>query len=111
MNPITFSETPAFLRSRRDLMDDAALERMMEAIALDPESGTVIPGTGGLRKLRWSRPGLGKRGGLRIIYYIVTPENVCILLMVYAKSQTGDLSPDARRRLVRAVEQIKGVDR
>ncbi len=57
-----------------------------------PEAGDLIRGSGGLRKIRWSLPGKGKRGGLRIIYYWDKPEGIFYMLTVYKKSKKADLS-------------------
>jgi hypothetical protein len=66
-----FVEAPAFSRYREDYLDDEGFNELQQALAGNPEEGDLIPGTGGIRKLRWkdSRRGKGKRGGLRIIYY------------------------------------------
>jgi len=66
-----FVELPAFERHRADYLDDEAFLRLQRLLMLNPEAGVVIPGTGGLRKLRFGdeRRGKGKRGGLRVIYY------------------------------------------
>ena len=66
-----FSELPAFERNRADYLDDAAFAGLQQALIENPETGDVIEGTGGLRKMRFAdaRRGKGKRGGLRVIYY------------------------------------------
>lgn len=70
-----------------------------------PEAGAVIPGTRGLRKLRWAGSGRGKRGGLRIIYYHVTAEGQILLLHVFAKNELEDLPKSALLELSHLVEQ------
>ena len=60
----------------------------------NPDAGDVIPGSGGLRKLRWRLAGRGKRGGLRIIYYRVVSTEQIYLLYVYAKNEQTDLTRD-----------------
>jgi len=62
-----------------------------------PEAGDLIPGSGGVRKVRWGRQGSVKRGGVRIIYFYHHPAMPLYLLMIYAKARRDDLSPDARR--------------
>ena len=59
---------------------------------LRPEQGPVIPGTGGLRKVRWATARVGKRGGVRIIYYWVPAETVFYMLYAYTKNEQGDLT-------------------
>ncbi|HJU16457.1 MAG TPA: type II toxin-antitoxin system RelE/ParE family toxin [Stellaceae bacterium] len=69
----------------------------MDFIARNPEAGDVIPESGGVRKVRWSRRGSGKRGGVRVIYFYYRTDMPLYLLMVYAKARRDDLSPDAKR--------------
>lgn len=66
---------------------------MQLALLFRPESGEIIPGSGGLRKLRWKLPYTGQRGGLRVIYYWDKPSEVLYMLWVYRKSQQEDLTP------------------
>ena len=73
-----------------------------------PEKGDVIPGTKGLRKLRWSVGNRGKRGGSRIIYYYHLPENLILLLSAYAKSQQEDMDVEEKKILKAALEQFFG---
>src|SRR5262245_19720140 len=66
---ITVAETEHFIRSTSALWSSTELDAFKDFIAFHPLAGDAIPGTGGLRKLRWARAGLGKRGGVRVIYY------------------------------------------
>ena len=67
-------------------------------------SGDVIPGSGGLRKLRWRGSGRGKRGGIRVIYYSLAADNRIYLLTVYAKADCVDLTREQIRVLRKLVE-------
>lgn len=78
---------------------------MQLALVLRPEQGVLIPGGGGLRKLRWGAKPRGKRGGARTFYYSATADEVCHMLYVYAKSETGDLTPTQVRALARVVRE------
>ena len=71
----------------------------------NPEMGEVIPGTKGLRKLRWSLGQKGKRGGSRVIYYYYLPENLILLLAAYAKNRQEDLDAAEKKVLKAAVKQ------
>ncbi len=78
---------------------------------LNPEAGDVIQGTGGFRKLRWldQRRGKGKRGGLRVIYYVFPEDEQIWLMTLYDKSEAGDLSPSQKKALKEAIEDEKQV--
>ena len=72
---------------------------------LRPEQGAIIPGSGGLRKVRWARRGGGKRGGLRVIYFWSATERAFYRLYIYAKSEQGDLTTAQARVLGRLVRE------
>jgi hypothetical protein len=80
---------------------------MEASIAADPEAHPVIPGTGGVRKARWSRQGRGKRGGVRVIYYFWVADREVYMLYVYAKSEQADMDAAGRKEAVRFVEALK----
>lgn len=70
-----------------------------------PESGDIIKGSGGVRKLRWKAEGRGKRGGLRIIYYLEVAESCFLMLTLYAKNDLEDLTQQEIKLLKRIVEE------
>jgi hypothetical protein len=70
-----------------------------------PDAGKVIPGSGGLRKLRWAAEGRGKRGGLRVIYYWFTARGSILLLFIYPKNVQDNLTPDQLKQLKKVVEE------
>lgn len=100
-----FVETPVFTASLRRLLDDEQYRALQLALVLRPDQGRLIPGSGGLRKLRWGSKGRGKRGGVRIVYYWAVGENVCFMLYIYAKNEQGDLTTAQMRVLVRMVRK------
>lgn len=104
---VEFVETPTFTRLVGKLMDGDEYAKFQLALALRPDWGKVIPGGGGLRKLRWAGSGRGKRGGLRIIYYWQRADNQIWLLVVYPKSERDDLSHDEIKQLRRLVEEFE----
>jgi hypothetical protein len=77
-------------------------------IAYEPTCGDLIPGTGGLRKVRVGRGGSGKRGGARVIYYFYSVDFPLLLLGLYAKNEKIDLSARDKKNLVDAVREITG---
>ena len=100
-----FVETPIFTKEVRDLLDDDDYRALQLALIFRPEQGAVIPGSGGLRKLRWGGKGKGKRGGLRIIYYRAKEEDTFYMLFAYPKSEQEDLTPAQLRVLGRLVRE------
>jgi mRNA-degrading endonuclease RelE of RelBE toxin-antitoxin system len=95
--PIVVAETPLFIRQAAALWSAAERDAFVSFIALNPDAGDVIPETGGVRKLRWSRPGTGKRGGTRVIYFYHDANRPIYLLMVYANARKDDLTPEEKR--------------
>ena len=100
-----FIESPAFTISLRRHLDDEQYSALQIALTLRPNQGPLIPGGGGLRKLRWGARGRGKRGGIRTIYYWAAGENICYMAYMYAKNEQGDLSPTQLRALARVVRE------
>jgi len=99
-----FVETPIFTKEVRDLLADDEYRSLQLALLLRPEQGAVIPGSGGLRKLRWGVGGRGKRGGLRVIYW-AAEEEIFYMLFVYPKNVQEDLTPAQLRVLGRLVRE------
>jgi len=105
--PVTVAETAVFMRQAGALWTVDERFEFIDFIARNPEAGDLIPASGGVRKVRWGRHGSGKRGGLRIIYFYHDPAMPLYLLMIYAKAQRDDLSPDARRTVQALVARLK----
>ncbi len=101
-----FFETSVFTRRVTELLADDEYAELQRVLVANPDAGDVIPGSGGLRKIRWAAQGRGKRGGLRIIYFHVISRDQFYMLLIYGKSKQDDLSPDQLRALKRAVEAI-----
>jgi hypothetical protein len=101
-----FVEAPAFSRYREQYLDDNEFRRLQAHLSANPEAGDIIPGAGGIRKLRWNdlRRGKGKRGGLRIIYYSFISDEEIWLLTLYGKNEAGDLTASQKDELRRALE-------
>ena len=85
-------ETPIFTRKINGVLSDDEYGKLQWTLVINPEAGAVIPGSKGLRKLRWAIPGKGKRGGLRIIYYWYIRDEKIYMLFPYKKSEQGDLT-------------------
>jgi mRNA-degrading endonuclease RelE of RelBE toxin-antitoxin system len=100
-----FIETPVFTKEVRVQLSAEEYRGLQLALVLRPEQGSVIPGSVGLRKVRWKARGKGKRGGVRVIYYWITEDDKIYLLMLYGKSDQADLTPAQARILIKLVRE------
>lgn len=82
------------------------LDQLKTALAAAPTAGDIIPGGGGLRKLRWGREGTGKRGGVRVIHYYYDQDVPLFLLDIFAKNEADDLTAAELRELAAAAKAI-----
>ena len=98
-------ETTIFTRLIRDLMNDDEYRDLQAALVERPDSGDLITGGGGLRKIRWKLEGQGKRGGIRVIYYWVVNDEQIRLLYVYPKNKQENLTADQLAALRKIVER------
>jgi len=99
----TIIETEIFKRYAESIWDDGEREAFIAWLATNPLAGDVIPGSGGLRKVRWSRSGMGKRGGTRVIYYNTLPEGQIWLLIAYTKAKFDNLPTALLKQLKEAI--------
>jgi hypothetical protein len=104
---MTFTEHPVFTRRIMELLSDEEYREFQAELAANPEAGDVIPGLGGLRKVRLALPGRGKRGGARVLYLLFVRAETVFLLYVFTKGEFEDLPPDKRRVIRGLVEGIK----
>jgi mRNA-degrading endonuclease RelE of RelBE toxin-antitoxin system len=100
---VIFVETPTFTRRVLDLLEDDEYRELQAHLAEQPGIGNVIPGSGGMRKLRWAGSGRGKRGGLRVIYYWWVAVDRISMLFIYRKNERDDLTPEQVKLLRRAL--------
>ena len=89
---MTVVETPSFLREAAGVLTGGERAEVVTFLAGNPETGDVMPGTGGGRKLRWRAHGRGKRGGVRVIYYFHNESLPLFLLNVFAKNEKANLT-------------------
>lgn len=91
---LTIVETATFMRLASAIWADDELMEFKVWLAGTPLSGDVIPSAQGLRKVRWSRQGMGKRGGARVVYYNQLADGRIVLLMAYTKAKFDNLPAD-----------------
>lgn len=95
----TFIESSVFTRFRPVYLSEDEYIELQDFMMRNPESGTVVPGSGGVRKLRWKRAGIGKRGGLRVIYYVRYRPNEFWMLTLYAKNAQDNIPSRMLKKL------------
>jgi mRNA-degrading endonuclease RelE of RelBE toxin-antitoxin system len=96
---IVFKESPIFTRLVDQYLSQEEYAALQWALVINPEAGAIIPGSGGLRKLRWKTRGRGKRGGYRVIYYWRSQQGEMWLLTIYAKSEAENIPAHILRRI------------
>lgn len=89
---MVFSESSSFTKKIYDVITDDEYSQLQWALVNNPESGSVIPSSGGIRKVRWAAEGKGKRGGARVIYYWITEDDEILFLDIYRKTEKDDLT-------------------
>ena len=102
----SFIETRLFTKLVLDYLSDEEYSALQEALMRAPEAGPVIPGSGGVRKLRWGAPGRGKRGGYRVIYYVRRAHAVIWLLTMYPKNVAENIPAQVLRQIAKEVEDV-----
>ena len=100
-----FIETPLFTKLIPEYLSDEEYAELQQVLLFRPETGKVIPGSGGLRKIRWAVDRQGKRGGLRVIYYWVTADEQIYMLFLYKKNEQEELTHDQLKLLRRLVQE------
>ena len=102
---MVIKETSVFTRQAARLLDAESYRLLQLRLVADPEAGNLIPGTGGLRKIRWQGSGRGKRGGVRVIYYWAVRDEVVLMLLMYPKREKDDLTADQKKVLAALVRE------
>lgn len=101
---LTVIETPTFVRLASDCWNDEDRMRFISFIAGSPDAGDVVPGSGGVRKVRWGVAGRGKRGGARVIYFNRLANGEIWLLLVYGKSVRDNIPAHVLRQIKEEIE-------
>lgn len=101
---LTIVETPTFQRLWPDYWTEEERGEFASWLALTPDAGDVVPGSGGVRKVRWSRKGSGKRGGVRVVYFNRLANGEVWLLLIYAKNVQDNVAAGVLRELKQEIE-------
>jgi hypothetical protein len=101
---LSIHETPTFVHAADKLWSEDERLEFFSWIAGEREAGDVIPGSGGCRKVRWSRKGMGKQGGARVIYFARLAEGELCMLLVYPKAATDDIPAHILRQIRKELE-------
>lgn len=105
---ITIAETSEFIRKAKNLLSDVEREELVSFLAGNPLAGDLMEGTGGIRKLRWARQGMGKSGGVRVIYFFYNEGMPLYALTVYGKGEKDNISKAERNQLAQLVAILVG---
>jgi hypothetical protein len=100
----SFIETKLFSRLLGDYLTDDQYALLQGALIEAPERGALVPGSGGVRKLRWAQPGRGKRGGVRVIYYARAREGIIWMLTIYAKNEEENIPAHVLRKIKEEID-------
>lgn len=100
----TFVETALFSRLVGAYLSDAEYADLQKHLARQPEAGDIIPGSGGVRKMRWAVHGRGKRGGVRVIYFVKLSQGVIWMLTIYAKNVEETIPSHLLRKIRKKIE-------
>lgn len=104
---ITIIEFPGFLAQVGGSISCDERDEFITYIAKNPEIGDIIPGTGGVRKVRWGSKDKGKSGGVRVIYYFYNESAPIFLLTVYGKGEKENLSPEQKKQISALAQILK----
>lgn len=102
-----FIETHVFKNMRENLLSDDEFQQFQTYLLDNPSAGDTIMGTGGCRKIRWKRQGMGKSGGVRVIYYHRSISGRIYLLLLYAKNQQENLTQSQKSALKNIISQME----
>lgn len=104
---MVFVETSLFSKLLGSYLSDEEYRQLQNYLMEHPDSGAVIRGSGGVRKIRWSAGGKGKSGGVRVIYYWAKSDEQTFFLTIYGKGEKQDLSVADLKRVMKLLEEIR----
>lgn len=101
---VTFVETKLFTKLVLEYLSDEEYAALQQSLIVNPDAGDVIPGAGGVRKLRWGVAGRGKRGGIRVIYFLRLRHGEIWMLTLYAKNVADDISANVLKKIKEEID-------
>lgn len=101
----SFRESAKFTEHLEELLSEDEYSELQWELLENPTGGKVIKGSGGIRKVRWSAKGRGKRGGARVIYYFALDKNTFFMLDIYVKNEKTDLTEFELKSLKNLVKE------
>lgn len=104
--PVSVIEFAGYRRRASELLTAGQRDAVIDLVAYEPTCGDIIPGSGGLRKVRIGRDGIGKRGGTRVVYYFYNEDFPILLLALYAKNEKSDLTIAEKREFAASMREI-----
>lgn len=107
----TVAETPLFIKQAAELFTEEERKELIDFLAANPLVGDEIPGTGGVRKVRFGAKGKGKRSGARVIYYWYSDDAPIYALLAYGKNEKTDLKPEEAKAVAAFAKAIKAANR
>ncbi|MDH2997288.1 hypothetical protein A1D22_06335 [Pasteurellaceae bacterium LFhippo2] len=107
MEYLTFIELQGFSKRRKALLTDEQYQRFQTYLLENHQIGSYLQQTGGCQKIRWAVGNKGKSGGIRVIYYVLSPKGRIYLLLVYTKNEQDNLSDEERAIMRKIVEQLQ----
>ena len=104
---ITVVELPTFIRRADKLLSATERAELITFLSMNPLAGDEVPGTGGVRKVRFAAQGKGKSGGVRVIYYVFDENNPLYALLIYGKGEQANLTPDQKNAATQFAAIVK----
>lgn len=105
------AETPIFSRRADALLSREDRAALIDTLASAPFSGALVPGLGGIRKLRFAPKGRGKSGAFRVIYYVAIADRPILALLIYGKNEQDNITPQQRDALLAVLAEEKALQR
>lgn len=104
---LVFVETKLFTQLVKEYLSDDEYSDLQTHMMKHPEAGKIISGTGGIRKIRWAREGMGKSGGIRAIYYWSKNRDQFYMLTMYTKTEKDNIDKKTLAEIAKHLENIK----